>query len=121
MRKCCDHRGIGFNRVKDALFDPLFSRQGRLRWRNEIDSVDKLLGILSSGRGILREHLLDFIDMWENTFKEKDKLWGILGLVGPMREECDAEIFSAILKFILKANSIISINNLFDILYYGGF
>jgi 4-alpha-glucanotransferase len=121
IRKCCDHRGIGFDRGKGKLFDPLLSRHGRLRWRNEIDSADKLLDILSSGRFIPRDHLLDFVDMWENTFKEKDKLWGILGLVGPMREECDAEIFSAILRFILKVNSVIAINNIFDILYYGEF
>ncbi len=119
IRKCSDHRGIGFDRVKGILFDPKRSRYGRLRWRNEIDTIDKLFKVLSPNGAIPKEHFLDFIDMWENTFKEKEKLWELLELPGDMREGCDSQISRSVLKFVLDANSLICINNIFDLLYPG--
>jgi len=139
IRKCSDHRQIGFERVKDNLFDASRSKHARLRWREEIDSVDKLIKGLSSCRkqntrrsdtaGCLHpfqeetipaEHLKDFIDLYENSYHEKEKLWKHLGLSGAMRENCNAEIMQAALKFDLAANSLFCINTIFDWLYLAG-
>ncbi|MBN2830952.1 MAG: 4-alpha-glucanotransferase [Candidatus Omnitrophica bacterium] len=128
IRKCSDHRGIGFKRVKDKLFNLTLSKHGRLRWKDNIDSLDKLLKELSFSPGfaqdkqeaIPKEHLLDFIDLWENSFHEKEKLWKVLGLGGLMREKCDSQIMEAVLNFVLGTNSIFCINNIFDLLYPAG-
>jgi 4-alpha-glucanotransferase len=120
VRKCSDQRGIGFEGVRDKLFDMSSSCHGRLRWREDIDSVEKLISAISPSGVLHREHLGDFIDLWENTFHEKEKLWKLLGLPGPMREECDTKVMQAILKFSLDTNSVFCINTIFDWLYLGG-
>ena len=118
-RRCSDHRKIGFENVKDKLFDWRCSKYGRLRWRDTIDSVEKLMqGLNPRRKGTLpKEHLADFIDMYENTYQEKEKLWRHLKLSGPMREKCAAEIVRAALKVTLDSNAIFSINTIIDWLY----
>lgn len=113
IRKCSDHRQINFNAVKDKLFDPSRSRHGRLRWLKAIDSVDKLVAIL----GKKKEELADFIDLYQNSYQEKNKLWKHLGLSGPMREKSDPEILQAALKITLQSSAIFCINTLIDWLY----
>ena len=109
MRRC-NERGIDYNRVKTLLFDTKHSNHGRLRWRDEINSPDKLVNIL----GKPREQLKDFIDFYENSSKEKEKLWKHLGLKGAMREKSDSGIIRAALKITLDARSIFAINSLID-------
>jgi len=113
IRRCSDHRQINFDNVKAKLFDLKASRHGRLRWLNSIDSVNKLIWIL----GRKKEELADFIEMYENTYREKEKLWRHLGLAGPMRQSCDTEIVRAALKITLASASIFCINTLIDWLY----
>lgn len=119
IRKCSDQRNIGFDYVKNQLFDPALSRHGRLRWRSEVDSVDELLKRLCCGRHISAENLKDFIDLYENSFQEKEKLWKALGLSGAMREKCDSSIFKAVLKANFAARSLLVINTIFDLLFLG--
>ena len=113
IRKCSDHRQIGFARVKDQLFDPARSGHGRLRWKDNIDSADKLAGIL----GKKKEELADFIDLYKNSYQEKEKLWKQLKLKGALREKADAEILRAVLKITLDSQAIFCINTLIDWLY----
>ncbi|MDD5561922.1 MAG: 4-alpha-glucanotransferase [Candidatus Omnitrophica bacterium] len=124
IRKCTGDRQINFENIKKKLFDPLRSQHGRLRWREDVDSVDKLVSIINEGhppKGPLpKDHLLDFIDMYENTYREKEKLWVHLGIKGPMRERCDAEIMRVALKISLDAKAIFSINTIVDWLYPAG-
>jgi 4-alpha-glucanotransferase len=117
IRKCSDSRGVGFQRVKERLFDPDRSRHGRLRWKEEIDSVDKFLNIISNDGVIPREHLADFTDIYLNSYKEKEKLWQLLKLQGAMREKCDTQIMQAMLTFNLNTASLFSINTIIDLLY----
>lgn len=112
IRKCSE-AGIGFSYVKPGLFDMERSCHGRLRWREEVDSVDKFLSILRKKR----EEVSILADLYENTYGEKERLWRQLGLAGPMREQCDKEIFKAILKSNLQAGSLFCINTLVDLLY----
>ena len=91
-----------------------------MRWKEEINSVDKLIEGLSPKVILSREHLKDFVELWENSFHEKEKLWKHLGLPGAMREECDSQIMRAVLKFILDTSSVYCINTIFDWFYLAG-
>ncbi len=120
-KKCSDHRRIDFGAVKNKLFDLTRSSQGRLRWQDNIDSVDKLLDVLGQGLSpkgaVPKENALDFIDLYKNTYQEKEKLWRHLDLKGPMREKSDPEIVRAALKISLDSNAIFCINTIIDWLY----
>ena len=112
IRKC-NERGIDYAFVKELLFDSKLSCHGRLRWRIDIQNSDALLRILNRPK----EEVGDFIELYENTFKEKEKLWVLMGLPGPMREKSDKEIFESALKITLKSSSVFSIQTIFDLLY----
>jgi 4-alpha-glucanotransferase len=112
-RKCSDHRRIDFNNIKDKLFDSARSGHGRLRWQDNIDSAGKLVSIL----GKREEELADFIDIYKNTYREKEKLWEHLGIKGPMREKADLEIIQEALKITLESRAIFCINTIIDWLY----
>jgi len=119
IRKCSDQRSIGFDYVKNQLFEPTLSRHGRLRWRKEVDSVDELLKRLCCGRHIPAEHLKDFIDLYENSFQEKEKLWKALSLPGSTPEKCNNVILNAVLESTFAASSLFVINTIFDLLFLG--
>jgi len=112
LRKC-NERGVDFLRVKNELFDLSCSCHGRLRWVDRIDSVDKLVGILAKRK----EEVGDFIDLYLNSYQEKEKLWKHLGIKGPMREKSDPEIVRQALKISLKSNASFCVNTIFDWLY----
>ncbi len=117
FRRKCAEAGIDFGRVRPELFDLVRSCHARLRWREEIDSVDRLIKGLSPQGTVPKERLGIFINLYENTYGEKEKLWKLLEMEGPMREKCDNELFQAILKFNLAASSLFCINTLVDLLY----
>ena len=108
----CDGRKIDFAKVNLKLFDPSLSFYGRLRWRKEIDSCDKLLGEL----GRQKEEVGDFIEIYKNTYGEKEKLWEILNCSGPMREEASRELLTKVVEFILNSQAIFCINSIVDYL-----
>jgi len=112
IRKCHD-RKIDYERIKDKLFNFNLSRHGRLRWLDSVTSVDTLVHIL----GKKKEELKDFIDIYENSYQEKEKLWKHLNLKGSMREKSDSEIVRQVLKISLESSAIFCINTLIDYLY----
>jgi 4-alpha-glucanotransferase len=114
-RKCAE-RWIDYNAVYGKLFDSARSGHGRLRWLNSVDSTDALASTL----GKEKHEIMDFVDMYENTYKEKEKLWRVLGLRGPMRERCDAEIIKAALKLTYDAGCVFSIQLIVDLLSLAG-
>ena len=111
--KKCVERGINFAKARPKLFDVELSRHGRLRWLNSIDVIDKLVWNLNKRK----EEVGDFIELYLNSFKEKEKLWKQMGLKGAMREKCDKKIVKHALKITLDSASIFSINTLIDWLY----
>jgi 4-alpha-glucanotransferase len=113
IRKCSDHRKIDYGHIKNKLFDPIYCRYGRLRWLKEVNSVDKLVDIL----GKKKEELKDFVEIYENSYLEKEKLWKHLNLKGSMREKADSEIVRRALEITLESNAIFCINTLIDWLY----
>ncbi len=110
-RKCFD-RKIEFTQVSQKLFDPDLSFYGRLRWRKEIASIDKLLWELGKNR----EEVGDFIELYENTYAEKEKLWKILDCRGIMQEEPTPELLAKVTQFILGSQAIFCINSIIDYL-----
>lgn len=110
-RKCFD-RKIEFTQVSQKLFDPDLSFYGRLRWRKEIASIDKLLWELGKNR----EEVGDFIELYENTYAEKEKLWKILDCRGIMQEEPTPELLAKVTRFILGSQAIFCINSIIDYL-----
>jgi 4-alpha-glucanotransferase len=95
------------------LFEPSLSPHGRLRWLDSVDSVDKLVNIL----GKRKEELGDFIDSYENSFQEKEKLWKYLNLPGPMREKSDLKLMRKALQITLDSSAIFCVNTIIDWLY----
>jgi 4-alpha-glucanotransferase len=115
IRKCND-RGIDLVHATDKLFDPVRSKHGRLRWREEVDSSEKYIEIL----GKRPEELKDFVELYENSYLEKEKLWKHLKLKGKMREKSDTEIVRAALNITASSNSIFCIELIFDLLDLAG-
>ncbi len=99
-------RGIDSQNAMNKLFDPKRSKHGRLRWRENINSSDMPAA--------------DFIEMYENTYMEKEKLWRQMGLEGPMREKSDPGIMKAALNITLSSSSIFCIEGIMDYLYLSG-
>ena len=111
VRKCKD-RQIDFFRVKPELFDPNLSSYGRLRWKKEIDCIEKLVWIL----GKRKEEVGDFIELYENSYAEKDKLWKILVCTGEITEEAGSELLAKITQFVLNSQAVFCINSIVDLL-----
>ncbi len=116
FRRKCNDRKIDFAKVSLKLFDPGLSLHGRLRWRKEIDSVDKLLWEL----GKHRDGVGDFIDLYENTYGEKEKFWKILGCSGAMTEAASEELLAKVIQFILSSQAIFCVNSIVDYLSLAG-
>lgn len=114
IRKCND-RGIDFIFAKSKLFDPDRSKHGRLRWREDIDSAEKYIEIL----GKRPEELKDFIELYENTYFEKEKLWKHLGMKGAMKEKSDPKLVKAALSVTAASRSVFCIELIFDLLNLG--
>ena len=112
----CGERGIDFELVKKELFDAGRSRHGRLRWRDDVASGEVLLEAL----GKREEEARDFLEMYENTYREKEKLWKMLGLKGPMREGSDEAIVGAALSITHSSRSIFCIELITDYLLAAG-
>jgi len=111
IRKCND-RKIDFEKASLKLFDADLSLHGRLRWKKEINSVDKLFCQL----GKKKEEVGDFIELYENTSAEKEKLWKILGCSGAMTEKASSELLAKIIQFVLNSQATFCINSMMDYL-----
>jgi 4-alpha-glucanotransferase len=114
IRKCGQHR-IDYLNIKDKLFDPSRSVYGRLRWRDDLDSPDKFLWQL----GRPKEELADLLDLYLNSFCEKEKLWNLLGLPGQMREKYDHQLLESALRLVLDSRAIFCVQNILDYLFLG--
>ena len=115
IRKCGE-RGIDYGRAGEKLFDPQASRHGRLRWNDDVKTKEIYIGIL----GKREEELKDFLDMYENTYMEKEKLWAQFKLKGAMKEKCDERIMRSALNITSSSRAIFSIELITDYLYMGG-
>ncbi|RJO63583.1 MAG: 4-alpha-glucanotransferase [Candidatus Omnitrophota bacterium] len=115
LRKCRQY-GIDYSHVLPQLFDSHLSRHGRLRWLINVRGSEVFLSII----GKKKEEAADLLDIYENTFQEKEKLWAMTGLPGPMREQADSELLERIVQMNLDSASVFSIQLLTDLLYLAG-
>ncbi|MDD5136851.1 MAG: 4-alpha-glucanotransferase, partial [Candidatus Omnitrophica bacterium] len=106
-------RGIDYENAKEELFDGRLSRHGRLRWLKSVMSAD----ILADRLGKDVREIGDFIDMYENTYREKEKLWKHFGLKGPMKEKYSKETVEKALSMTLGSESAFCVELLMDYLY----
>jgi len=106
----CNSRGIDHQAARVKLFDPSLSCHSRLRWSDSLDSVDKLVAVL----GKKKEDVADFIDVYLNSYQEKEKLWKLLGCPGEMTEKASAELLARAIKFTLDARSVFCIQSVRD-------
>jgi 4-alpha-glucanotransferase len=106
----CNSRGIDPQAARVKLFDSSLSCHGRLRWLDSIDSVDKLVAIL----GKKKEELPDFIDVYLNSYQEKDKLWKLLGCPGAMTEEASPDLLARAIRLTLDSRSVFCIQSIRD-------
>jgi 4-alpha-glucanotransferase len=63
------------------------------------------------------EELKDFIEMYENTYMEKEKLWGHMGFSGQMKEASDKAMVESALGITMRSASVFCINLINDLLY----
>ncbi len=111
-RKCAE-RGIDYAGAAAKLFDAKLSSHGRLRWLGDVASGDAL----SAALGKPKEEIKDFIEMYENSFGEKERLWKLLEMKGPMEERSTAALVRQALKMVLDSRAIFCINLITDLLY----
>ena len=116
FRRKCVERRIDYDAVKGNLFDPGTPKHGRRRWLSNVCSSDSLVHIL----GKKKEEIADFIDMYENTFQEKEKLWKYLKIAGPMQENANRQAIGAVLKMTLESKAIFCIHLILDWLSLAG-
>jgi 4-alpha-glucanotransferase len=114
-RKCVE-RKIDFARVSQKLFDPALSFHGRLRWKKEVDDLHKLLWEL----GKSHEEIKDFIELYENSYEEKAKLWKVLNCSGEPTEEASLELLVKVTQFVLNSAAVFCINSIVDYLSLAG-
>lgn len=118
FKRKCNAQGLDYTSIKNRLFDLTLSRHGRLRWLNNVDSVEKLIeGLIPEKGAVPKAELTDFINLYKNTYQEKENFWRQFNLEGRMREKCDSKIIEQALKITLESSCVFCINTIIDWLY----
>jgi 4-alpha-glucanotransferase len=112
IRKCCQY-DLDYQRLKPDLFNLRLSRRGRLRWLEKISSPEQLAGVL----GRKTDELRDIINLYLNSYGEKNKFWRWAGLKGRFGEGFDQRLLLAALRMNLDSAGIFSIQTMIDWLF----
>jgi 4-alpha-glucanotransferase len=116
FRDRCPSRGLNADALLPRLFDPRKSRDGRLAWRQEINSVEVLWSVLERRP----EDVKDFSDMYLSTYSERAKFWAYLGLEGQVQERFTSAFAARVLELANRSCSLFSIQLLQDWLAFTG-
>jgi len=114
IRKMRD-RGIDYIDIKDRLFELGSSRHGRLKWLDSVESAEKLIRLL----GKPKAEVADIVEMYENSYGEREKLWRHLHMKGAMSRKAGRPLVAGMLSSNLRTRSVFCINLLMDYLYLG--
>lgn len=117
FRKKCEECGIPFDSFRERLFDPHHSKYGRLRWRHEIESVERLLGILGKNQ----DEAWHLVDAYKSSFEERKFYWQHVGMTGPVEHRASPEFVRKSLETVNRARSIFSLQILQDWFSLGAF
>ena len=112
FRRNCEKKNVAFDRIKEVLFDTNASRHGRLRWKPEIDTEEKLLNVL----GTAPSESWALLDMYRGSFKEKQQFLQFLGLENDTHEGCSTMFIKNALTKIQESACIFSIQLIQDYL-----
>ncbi|MFB3918610.1 MAG: 4-alpha-glucanotransferase [Candidatus Velamenicoccus archaeovorus] len=112
FRRNCEKKNIAFDRIKETLFDTAASRHGRLRWKQEIDTEEKLLGVL----GTTPAEGWALLDMYRGSFKEKRQFLQFLGLEKENPDSCSTTFIKNALTKIQESACIFGIQLIQDYL-----
>lgn len=110
FKRYLKEKNIDFDVVKETLFDLNLSFHKRLRWKKEIDSVEKLLSILK----LDEKEAPHIIELYKSSYLEKEKFCKAIGLEGSVEEKSNRLFYKNVLEYIAKTSSIFCINLLFD-------
>lgn len=110
FRRKCKEMGVHFESAKDKLFAVEDSFHGRLRWKEHLHSVDALLKVLHSREDCCHE----IINLYRESYNEKKKFCGYLGLPDEPKEKCSHELIRRAVEKISESRSIFSIQLLLD-------
>ncbi len=106
----CEKAGLDFLALRPKLFTPGHPMNGRLRWRKNIKTPAKFLETL----GLTGKEANDLLWIYQDTFREKERLWRYLGLAKKAGNRCSPEVLNRALAKSLAAKSLIVINTVFD-------
>ena len=107
FRRLCNAKNITgekFLEITDFLFDKSHPSETRLLWKSEIDSIDKLLGILN----LSREECYDIILLYLESYNEKKKFLEFSETEND--GEVNPEFQKIALEKTLQSNSIFAVN-----------
>nr|WP_246628349.1 4-alpha-glucanotransferase [Paenibacillus oenotherae] len=108
----CGKAGLDYEEMKVIIFEETLSSDNKLRWRNHVNSHDKLAELL----GRPKMDLYDLYHSYVLSYGEKEMLWAIMGLEGAAREKCDHEIIRAAIHSVQSSNAVWSITSILDYL-----
>ncbi|MFC5700638.1 4-alpha-glucanotransferase [Cohnella faecalis] len=108
----CFNYGLPEAELKMRLFNDKTSVGSKLRWRDSVNSPSRVAEIV----GLPEAAIGGFIHDYLNSYREKEKLWEIMKLEGPMRQRADREILKHAIRSIITSNAIWSIVSIVDYL-----
>ncbi len=112
FKRSCADSGLVFENLKGRLFETA-SAPGRLRWKPEISSLERLYEIL----GLPQEHGWIFADYYRASFHERAQFLDYLGLdASATTESSSPELVRAALTRVHQSASIFSIQMFSDLL-----
>ncbi len=110
FQRKCETRGFDFGWLKAQVFTEDKLAKGRLRWKAEIDSVDRFVSVLQRAY----DEVKDFIEIYNGTFSEQAQFWDYLGLPQPWKKTFSKKMAQAALTAINSSSSMFSIQLLQD-------
>ncbi len=117
FQKKCEEVGVPFEPIRDRLFDMKRSQFGRLRWKEEVSSVDKLLAILGRS-GDEARHL---VAAYRASYPERSFYWEYIGLPGSPDNDVSTKFMKMALESAAQSHSIFSLQLLQDWLSLANF
>lgn len=110
FKSYCFYLDFDYNQIAPLLFEISKSNEKRLKWRNDVNTVEELLTRVRRHEwqveGLVKEY--------KNTYCEKENLWKLIGLQGAVREKCDKEILVSAMKSAMSSNAVICIQSIID-------
>ncbi len=110
FKKKCAELGVLFNEISNKVFDIKNSDYGRLRWKNEINSLEKFLSII----GKSENEIWALADAYKSSFSERKFYWEFVGMEGTVKVKSSLEFIEKSLRKVNLTKSIFSLQVLQD-------